>query len=60
VTVTASRLRVHSAPSAASPVVGHLDEGTQVTVSAIGDGWVQVALNGQGQGWVSADYLAAS
>lgn len=54
--VTATSLRLRSAPTTASQTIAYLDHGTAIAISGKNDNWFQVAYAGQA-GYVSSDYI---
>ncbi|MFB9758494.1 C40 family peptidase [Ectobacillus funiculus] len=57
-TVTVSSLRVRVGPSSAHPVIGHVQQGQEVTVVSELENWYKINFNGQ-TAYVSKDYISA-
>lgn len=54
--VTATSLRLRSAPTTASQTIAYLDHGTAIAICGKNGNWYQVAYTGQ-VGYVSSDYI---
>lgn len=58
-TVTVSSLRVRVGPSTSHPVIGYVQKGQEVTVTAELAQWYKIDFNGQ-SAYVSKDYISAA